>query len=505
MGIRRLRLFSVVLSVVAVVLFMCGTGARASASSAPGPSFSTPQGIDQYLQSRGIAPGAVVRQSGLRNYVGTHCPGTGWHCIAPTHAPVVQIAPPGGVNVYNCSGSCFVLQVSAGAPAAAGNAPRTRPGAVTGAAPAAAPPPGTNMFTCNQNSSADSASLDSAACGSMTQVNTTGNNQATIGQAITQTSAGTTPQSATETAGPFSQTNVSGNNQITIGQTSQQNSSDTPTSAQTASVSQVNGTGTNQATVSQSVQQQVNDAASTQDQEGTQVACVTQDSPGGQNKATMNQVMSQLEQDSASGISQVQNQNSGPFSSCGSGPGESFTTVNPNLAAFVLQNQNTPGATGQNQLTDKQSLVQQEQSSASSGAVNQEQGTPNQDNVGGLEAVPAQTSTGLSKSTTSQYEQQSMQANTTGALSQQQQDPIHQPSGEGFQASNPNDTFQLTQTGVQQAGPQAAQFHDIQGDCTTSGTCNVQSTDTSNGVTQSQSCTSSFCATAVTNEEGGGG
>jgi hypothetical protein len=491
MGIWRNRFLSVLVSVVIVFLAMSGAGIQASASPVPGPNFSTPQGIDAYLQSRGINPGAVIRQTGLKNYVGNSCPGTGWHCIAPTHTPVVQIAPAGGVNVFTCSadvgsGSCFVLQISTGAPTA-----------TTGD-----PPPVTNQYTCNEQSSATpTADLDSATCGSLMQRNTNGNNQATIVQQITQHSAGM--QSATEMAGspitPLSQMNVSGNNQITIGQASMQSSSDMPTSAQTIYVSQVNGSGQNQATVSQSEQQQVSDAASTQDQEGTQVACLTQDSPNGRNQATVGQLMSQHEQDSAAPISQIQNRSPGPVSSCGSGPGESFTTINPNLASFVLQNQNTPTATGQNQLTDKQSLQQQQQSTASSGTVSQQQG-PNFDQ-GGMEAVPAQTSTGLSTANTSQNEQQNMQASTTGPLSQTQNDPMHQPTGEGFQASNPNDTFTLTQTGVQQAGPAAQQNFDIQGDCTSSGTCNVQSTDTSNGVTTSRSCGPGSCSTTVSNVE----
>jgi hypothetical protein len=401
---------------------------------------------------------------------------------------VVQIAPVGGVNVFNCSpgtgsGSCFVLQISAGAPAAT----------------AGDPPPVTNKYNCTESTSANPAVLDSATCGPLVQSNTNGNNQATIAQAIQQQSAGGTSQSAMETAGsqstPLSQTNVSGNNLITIQQHSIQNSSDTPTAAQTIYVSQVNTSGQNTATVGQLEQQHVSDAALTQDQEATQIACLTQDSQSGQNVATMTQHMNQNETDSASGISQFQNQFPGPLStSCGG----SSTTIRPNVAAFVLQNQNPlfAGATGQHQLTDQQSLQQQQTSTASSLAVTQQQG-PNFD-VGGLEAVPAQTSTGLSTANTSQNEQQNMQASTTGPLSQTQNDPIHQPTGEGFQTSNPNDTFTLTQTGVQQAGPAALQNFDIRGDCFTSGTCNVTSTDTSNGVTTSRSCGPASCTTFVT-------
>jgi hypothetical protein len=505
MGIRRTRLLSVVLSVVVVVLAMSGMAIQASASSVPRPNFSTAQGIDEYLQSRGINPDAVVRQTGLDNYVGSHCPGTGWHCLAPTHTPVVQIAPASGVNVYDCtangSGSCFALQINGGAPAAAGNAPLI----AAGPASAGDPPPGTNQYTCTQTSSANPAVL-TAPC-AVNQTNTTGNNIGTIAQATTQQS--TAPLSATETVGtvnsPITQTNTTGTNQLTVGQASLQSSSDTPTAAQTVYVSQVNGSGKNVATVGQAVQQRVSDAAATQDQEATQIACVTQDSQSGPNVATVGQLMSQKEQDSAAGISQYQNQYPGPFSSCGSGPGTSYTTINPNLASFVLQNQSTPTATGQNQLTDEQSLQQQEQSSTTSGAVNQEQGTPNEDDEGGLEAVPAQTSTAVSKAATGQNEQQTMQASTTGPLSQQQADPLHQPTDEGFQASNPDDTFTLTQTSNQQAGPAAAQFYDLLGDCVSTGTCSVHSTVTNNSGTHTMSCGPTSCTTTVTNEQECGG
>jgi hypothetical protein len=497
MGIRRNRLLSVGLSAVIVVLAMSGAGIQASAASVPRPNFSTAQGIDAYLQSRGINPGTAIRQTGLKNYVGKSCPGAGWHCIAPTHTPVVQIAPAGGVNVFNCSpgtgsGSCFVLQISAGAPAAtAGNSPPT-----------------TNKFQCTEQSSANPAVLDAATCGSLMQSNTNGNNQATIAQSITQKSSGGASQSAAETAGsqstPFSQTNMSGNNLITIAQSSIQSSSDMPTSAQTIYASQVNINGQNTANVHQLLQQHVSDAAATQDQEGTQVACVTQDSATGQNQATVGQLMSQHEQDTAAGISQVQNGNLVPQSTCGT----AATLVEPNLAALVLQNQNTPTATGQNQQNVTQTLNQQENSSTGSGTVTQQQG-PTID-AGGVEAIPDQTSTGLSTLNISQNEQQNMTASTTGTLTQSQQDPVRQPDcnpPDCSQVNNPNDTFTLTQTGVQQAGPGALQNFDIRGDCITSGTCTIQSTDTSNGVTtsQSNSCTGSSeepCATSTSVQSG---
>jgi hypothetical protein len=494
MGIRRKRFLSAGLSAAIVVLAMSGAGIQASASTVPGPDFSTTQGIDQYLQSRGIDPGAAIWQTGLNNYVGASCPGTGWNCSAPTATPVVQIAPAGGLNQFTCSpatgsGSCFVLQVSAGASAATGNGIAT------------------NNFNCVENSSNNPAAvLDAAACGSMTQVNTTGKNRAMIVQRVRQRSAGGTSQSASETAGslsaPFMQTNVSGGNAIDIEQTSLQDSIDMPTAAQTTYVSQVNGTGQNQANVNQQEQQQVSDAASTQDQEGTQVACVTQDSSTGQNLATVGQLMSQNEQSSAAPLSQFQNQTPGSQSTCGTAsppvfPNPASTSVFPNLAALVLQNRNTPAATGQNQQTVKQSLNQQQISSTGSGSVTQQQG-PTIDE-GGLEAIPDQTSTGLSTLNISQNEQQNMKA-STGTLSQSQQDPVRQPDcspPDCSQVSNPNNTFTLTQTGVQQAGPGAGQSVDIEGDCITSGTCTIQSTSTSSNLnggapqTSSDSCTAS--------------
>jgi hypothetical protein len=169
----------------------------------------------------------------------------------------------------------------------------------------------------------------------------------------------------------------------------------------------------------------------------------------------------------------------------------------------VLQNQNpseSSGASGQNQLTVKHSLQQNQQSTTSSGAVTQQQGS--NFGVGGLETVPAQTSTALSTANTSQNEQQNMQESTTGLVKRTQFDPMHQPTGQGFQTSFTGEAFTLTQTGVQQAGPGAEQNWDIRGDCTTSGTCDVTSTDTTNGVPQTQSCSSSSPTTCPTEVEG---
>lgn len=518
MGIRRNRLLSAGLSAVVVVLAMSGTGIQASASSVSGPNLSTPQGIDQYLQSRGINPDAVIRQTGPKNYVGNHCPGTGWHCLAPTHTPVVQIAPAGGVNEFTCSpgtggsGSCFVLQISGDAQAA-GNAPQTS----TGAVPAGNTRPVANEFNCYQQSSANPAALNSDTCGSMTQVSLYGgDNRATIVQAIAQRSAGapspcppeppgpTSTQCATETAGPFSQIQEDpsgGNNQITIGQASLQYSSDTPTSAQTVNVSQTNTSGQNQATVGQLEQQQVSDAALSQDQEGTQVACITQDSQSGPNVATVGQLMNQQEKDSAPSSTQAQNVNPGPYSTCGS----ENTSQSPNLAALVLQNQNAPAtASGQNQANLDQTLKQLENTAAQTGT--QQQGNSGAF-TGGLEAIPAQYSTGLSKINADQDESQTMQAPSGSTVSQNQNDPIHQPpTGPDSQQGNPNDTFTLTQDGTQLASPgtAATQLYNIQGDCFSSGTCNVQQSATTNAGTTNQSCPPSpeyVCAEGLSNVE----
>jgi hypothetical protein len=416
---------------------------------------------------------------------------------------VVQEAAANGINVYNCStlggARCFVVQLNKGILGAS----RARSGAVS--SNAATPAPGSNNMQVNCQQNGGSASmLDASSCYSGTQVNTNGNNQATIQQSVQQQNMQSS--SATEDAGyptgcapasgtgspqtPLFQQNLNGNNQITIQQQAQQQQIDTPTATQQAVVCQSNLTGNNQATIQQKVQQQVNDASSLQDQEATQFACVVQDSSSGQNQATVQQQQQQNEQTSAaqSGssaqpVTEYQDQYPGTNNSCGNGSPDRTETTYPNLGAVIEQNEssNPPTGSGQDQATVDQQWQENQQSAAQSGAVTQQQG-PCCSGAGGSETDANQYSTGVAQANVHQADQQQQDAKTSGARNQSQYDAPHCCSN---QSSNPKDQFTVAQQTVQNSDPGASQNYYDNGDCTSSGACSVNQTVNQDGQNES--------------------
>jgi hypothetical protein len=104
---RKRWLPAFVASAAAATAVMVLSGAGAAAN---GPSMSSPQAIDTYLQSAGIDLSAAVRQAGDRNYAGPSCPGKGWSCT--TSSVVVQTASAGGSNRAECAAAkCVFVQV----------------------------------------------------------------------------------------------------------------------------------------------------------------------------------------------------------------------------------------------------------------------------------------------------------------------------------------------------------------------------------------------------------
>src|SRR5215470_4709678 len=95
------------------ILSLCAAAAAAlmlvGASGAGGASVhrtaridvSTHAGVVKYLRSIHVNPKHVVIQRGARNYAGPQCPGKRWSC-SRTLRTVVQIAKPGGKNVFRC-------------------------------------------------------------------------------------------------------------------------------------------------------------------------------------------------------------------------------------------------------------------------------------------------------------------------------------------------------------------------------------------------------------------
>ena len=81
--------------VTAAMTLVGGTGAGASGTI----DLTTKTGINNYLTSIDVDPASAVWQQSLLNYAGPSCPGVGWNCVG-TKAPVVQLALPGGTNLF---------------------------------------------------------------------------------------------------------------------------------------------------------------------------------------------------------------------------------------------------------------------------------------------------------------------------------------------------------------------------------------------------------------------
>lgn len=104
-----------VATICAVMMILGGAVVQVpigATQSTPGLDLSTREAVDSYLVSQGIDPAQAVFQEGLLNYAGSVCPGSEWNCVG-TDRPVVQSAPGGGVNLFECplsETSCVVVQ-----------------------------------------------------------------------------------------------------------------------------------------------------------------------------------------------------------------------------------------------------------------------------------------------------------------------------------------------------------------------------------------------------------
>lgn len=439
-GVRRLSGIGILLIAIGFPLAV-GFAPKGAAHSTPAPraplSLTSMAAADAYLRSLGVDPTTAVHQTGVRNYAGPSCPGAGWNCAAAAGA-VVQQAAADGVNEFTCTAS-----------------------------------------------SGDSQANDS--CVIVQMAPSSGDNEAICKEEV----SGTAPNASCS----ITQQNVGGDNQADIDQQWQQQSGSTQTAQQTATVTQQNQKGANKVDVDQAISQLIENSSPTQDQEAVQVACVQQDSPSGGNHASVTQQVSQNEEEQGTSTQQFQNQNAGPDTSCGG----SSTTISPNLAAIVLQDEGTPSASGRGSESVHQVLHQTMTSLVTDGSVQQQQG--NDFDLGGLEAIPNQQTTGLATASVGQHERQLEDAETKpSSRSQIQNDPIHNPCCEGVQGSNPSDTFDLTQKSVQDADSGATQLFDMQGDCTSSGVCDVFQVVRNDTTSQSQECTPGPCSVVLNNE-----
>jgi hypothetical protein len=395
----------------------------------------------QYLRAHHIQIGKrpVVIQRGFQNYAGPSCPGIGWTCTTSMGKVVVQFATNSAGNQFQCtatpsgtvtdpdSNTCTIVQMSSGA---------------------------NNSATCVEQTSVSSGLVQGC---DIKQVNTTGNNQAVVQQAVVARSG--SAQDATQSANVFQQA----------------------------------GSGNNSASVTQSVNQATGSTGSggTQSQDAHQTAAVKQVSDTGNNQAAINESEGQQEQiPTAVGTKgPMQPVNETQNTSCPTAPC-------PNENAAVYQSSSLT-AGGANTATIAQSLAQKAGAPGNNVSGSQTQGSPD----GGLNGHFDQQSSGVSTANGSQSEQQSLSP-TTGhtPLVQTQYDPAWMGSPQG---TNPSDQYNINQNINQQGSNNADQTIEIFTNCDTTGTCTGHETETQNGSTSSQSCPGTPCHLAVDCTSGG--
>jgi hypothetical protein len=92
------RIAALLVMLGAALILVAGAGAG---SQPPKINLKDPTAVNSYLQSIGVDPAKLVRQTGLNNYAGPNCPGVGWNCT--TSLIALQLATPGGQNKFECA------------------------------------------------------------------------------------------------------------------------------------------------------------------------------------------------------------------------------------------------------------------------------------------------------------------------------------------------------------------------------------------------------------------
>lgn len=270
----------------------------------------------------------------------------------------------------------------------------------------------------------------------------------------------------------ITQSNTNGNNHAQVHlRIEQDHDGAEQTADQQADVSQTNDRGKNDAHVFERVDQDLSSEDTsgdiTQSQDSSQSASVDQESVSGNNSSFIHQGLAQdAEAEGDAAITQEQNADDN----------------GPDLDADVEQDSDT----GKNASQLRQDIDQHADAESEPGPLMQTQGSFS----GGSDGQVNQSSQGVSTSTNDQDEQQTLEAETTGLLSQTQVGPQRCCSS---QFDNPNNKFEIDQTSVQTAAPDANQFNQVQGDCNTSGNCMVDQQVTQNGETTTNSCSSQSC------------
>jgi hypothetical protein len=434
-----------------LALTMALTVAMASTASADPPDLSSDQAINAYLVSIGVDPADAVWQRGLKNYAGPSCPGAGWNCVR-ANAPIVQIAAPGGTNLFYCTGlDCLIVQVAHNG--------------------------GQNASACERRVEGPTETL--MVC-SITQANGPGTNAATISQHIQQV---------------------------------QQRQDPPPQRArEVARITQSNETGSNIARIIQRIGQSSRAKDSSQVQEAHQAATVTQTtahdlplvetSTLGDNSSNIRQTQDQLQRASGGSITQSQNTEAGTNETCDQ-PNAPYEQAKNQCAQVTQHSGVIPGdptgippvpptlapGGGDNRSTLNHQITQR-QIAEKAGMVTQSQGLLSTGEAGNKE----QLSSGVSDSDVFQDTLQVQTANNvTGTLTQTKN--AGDPRCCQLQEDNDNNTADIVQT-VNQSAFEDGEFSDIalqmanfRGLCVSSGTCNVHQSATINGVTETNDCT----------------
>jgi hypothetical protein len=418
MGRTRHR-WAVLVVVVGLLAALTGT---AGASPVPAQTdLSTQAGIAQYLWSIGVDPATATIQTGLRNYAGPHCPGSGWNCVAAV-GPILQIAQDGGQNQFVCTPASKRVSPPT-------EDPHTCVIVQTG--------PGSNVARCVERTSANPATQECR----ITQTSTSGNNRAFVVQVVEQV----------EDSEVVSQQAL-----------------------QTARISQTSEGGSNLASVVQRVEQsaQTQNGAITQVQEADQDAFVDQQSATGDNSSSVVQTQDQ-EAFAEGGADILQQQNATSLDR------NQFADIEQNSCGTPLTDPCPIGAVGGDQTSSvRQEINQRAEAQSDAGMVTQNQGTFL---TGGQSIGQVQNSSGVSTHTDDQDKNQVWEADTGGFLFRERHDPMRCCGGT-TQETNPANTCDIDQTVVQQ-GDADIQTANVLASETTSGNCTARQSVTQNGVT----------------------
>jgi hypothetical protein len=418
------------------------TVATASTASADPPDLSSDQAINAYLVSIGVDPAEAVWQRGLKNYAGPSCPGTTWNCVR-ANIPIVQIAAPGGTNLFYCTGlDCLVVQVAHNG--------------------------GQNASACERRVEGPTETL--MFC-SITQTTGPGTNAATISQHIQQTQG--LEQRAREVA----------------------------------RITQVNETGSNIARIIQRIGQSSRAKGSEQIQEAHQGATVMQTtahdvssetSTLGDNTSNIRQNQDQLQRASGGSIEQKQNTERGSDPAAGDffcdgsllGGTPTFDQEKNQCAEVTQHSSPVPGVGGANRSTLTHQIGQR-QTAEGTGTVSQSQGAFSTGEGG----FKDQLSSGVSTGTATQDMLQVQSAPPDASQNQDTGDPrcCWDQLGNG---ANRADIFQTTlQTA---SSDDANQNAFLMGNCISEGTCHVEQSATTDDDSATNECTSSACPEVTT-------